>query len=286
MTNFSDSGHPIFRASSAFERGEMGSKVRVKKSKHFNGIDENIELLLRTVMSANQPSVYGAIADLCNESSEDLRDPEKPEAPDHLETMEIPTGPFVAETQTNAQQRGNLVQEYERKYQQLSQDQKLSKFCSDAGLKLFEKTEERQQMQQLCREYKMPRNEKKTRVRGWIRKGSRIDPVLNIKVCYHDDRYSIAVQIPSLFQDNTASLVRIVNGVDKYVTESMLTREEEDIASVKHIAKARPRRKPIITLTSVSILVRNRKWEDIEKQRSDDTKSYEVSKSHDPIATT
>ena len=27
--------------------------------------------------------------------------------------------------------------------------------------------------------------------------------------------------------------VRIVNGYDKYVTESMLTKEEEDIASVK-----------------------------------------------------
>ena len=46
-------------------------------------------------------------------------------------------------------------------------------------------------------------------------------------VCYLDDRYSIEVQIPSLFQDRTASRVRIVNCVDKYVTESMLTKEEE-----------------------------------------------------------
>ena len=53
-----------------------------------------------------------------------------------------------------------------------------------------------------------------------------IGPVLNIKVCYHDDRYSIEVQIPSLFEDNTASWVRIVNGVGKYVTESMLTTKE------------------------------------------------------------
>ena len=37
---------------------------------------------------------------------------------------------------------------------------------------------------------------------------------------YHDDRYSAEVQVPSLFEDNTASWVRIVNGVDKYVTES------------------------------------------------------------------
>ena len=58
----------------------------------------------------------------------------------------------------------------------------------------------------------MPRNEKATRVRGWICKNTRIGPVLNIQVCYHDDRYSIDVQIPSLFQDITACWVRIVKG--------------------------------------------------------------------------
>ena len=78
MTNFSDSGHPIFRASSAFERGELKSKGHGKKSMHFNGSDENIELLLRTVISTNQLSDYGAIADLCNELSEDLEALGKP----------------------------------------------------------------------------------------------------------------------------------------------------------------------------------------------------------------
>ena len=51
-----------------------------------------------------------------------------------------------------------------------------------------------------------------------------------------------------------------MNGVDTYVTESMLTKEEEDKASGKPIAKARPRQKPAVTLTSVSIPVRERKW--------------------------
>ena len=104
MANVSGSSHPIFRASSAFERGELRSKGGGKKSKHFNGSDENIDLLLHTAISANQLSVYGAAADLCNELSEDLRALEKPAAPDHLETMEIPTGPSVAEAHNNAQQ--------------------------------------------------------------------------------------------------------------------------------------------------------------------------------------
>ena len=155
--------------------------------------------------------------------------------------MEIPTNLSVAENSTNAQQWRNQVQEYQRKFEQLSEDQKLFKLCDDAGLRLVAQghhfytldTEEGQQMQHLIREYTMPRNEKWTRIRGWILKNTRIGPVLNIKVCYHDDRYCIEVQIPSLFQDSTVSWVRIVNGVDKYVTESMLTTKEEDIASGK-----------------------------------------------------
>ena len=66
-----------------------------------------------------------------------------------------------------------------------------------------------------------------------------------------------------------------MNAVDKYVTESMLTSKEEDTASEKPIAKARPRQKPTVTLTSVSIPVRERKWIDIEAH---DQKCFEVSK--------
>ena len=59
MTNFSDFGHPKFRASGAFERVRAAKGMARKKSIHFDGSDENIELLLRTVISANQLSVYG-----------------------------------------------------------------------------------------------------------------------------------------------------------------------------------------------------------------------------------
>ena len=49
-------------------------------------------------------------------------------------------------------------------------------------------------------------------------------------------------------------------------------------ASEKTIAKARPRQKPAVTLTSVCIPVRERKRIDIETQRSPNQKCYEVSK--------
>ena len=104
-----------------------------------------------------------------------------------------------------------------------------------------------------------------TRARGWILKNTIIGRVLDIKVCNHEDQYTIEVPVKSLFQYRTASSVRIVNGVDKYVTESMLTEEEKDIASEKPIAKARPRHKPTATLTSFSVPVRERKRIDIEQ---------------------
>ena len=63
------------RASIAFERGEFRSKGGGKKSIHFNDRHENIELLLRTVISANHLSIHGAIADLCDELPKGSRAP-------------------------------------------------------------------------------------------------------------------------------------------------------------------------------------------------------------------
>ena len=62
-------------------------------------------LLLRTVISANELSVYRAVADLCNELSESVRASRKLEAPDHLEKMKIPIDLSNVETLTSAQQR-------------------------------------------------------------------------------------------------------------------------------------------------------------------------------------
>ena len=124
----------------------------------------------------------------------------------------------------------------------------------------------------------MLRNDKGTRVRGWIRKNTRIGPLLDTKVCRHGDRYSIEVLVETLFQDRTASGVRIVSGIDKYGTESMQTKEEEHGASGRLDAEGRPRQKPTVTLTSVSIPVLERIWIDIGTQRSHDQKCYRVSK--------
>ena len=122
MVNFSESITRYFVPPVLLRVGNFEAKDMVRSLFTSNGSDENIELRLRTVISANLLSVYGAIADLCKELSEGSRASGKPEAPDHLETMKIPPGPSIAETHTNAQQRRNLVQDYERRSEQLSDD--------------------------------------------------------------------------------------------------------------------------------------------------------------------
>ena len=158
MVNFSGSGHPVLCASSAFERGESRSKAGSKKSVHFGGSHENIELLLRTVISANQLSVYGAIADFCNEVPKDLRAPGKPAAPDHLkkEKMEIPADLYCRKFyQCTAVEKPSA--RIRAKIRTIVRRPEIIQLCSDAGLKLVEQgqyfytldTEDGQQMQHL-----------------------------------------------------------------------------------------------------------------------------------------
>ena len=51
LQSHTESCHPIIRASSAFERGDLRSNGHGKKSTQFNENKGNIELLLRTVIS-------------------------------------------------------------------------------------------------------------------------------------------------------------------------------------------------------------------------------------------
>ena len=68
-----------------------------------------------------------------------------------------------------------------------------------------------------------------------------------------------------------------MNDVDRNVTESMPTAKEED-AAWGSVTKARPKQKFSVTLTSVFILVCEKKSIDIETQRSHDQKYQQVSK--------
>ena len=67
LLNFSESGHPVFRGSSALEGGKLKSKGKGKLSIHCCGDDDTAELVLRTIISVNQLSIHKAVSDMCDE---------------------------------------------------------------------------------------------------------------------------------------------------------------------------------------------------------------------------
>ena len=67
MIKFGESGHPVFRATSPLSRGTLKRKGGGKLSVHFCAEGHTIETVLRTTISVNQLSIYGAVTDLCDE---------------------------------------------------------------------------------------------------------------------------------------------------------------------------------------------------------------------------
>ena len=108
----------------------------------------------------------------------------KPEAPGQLDKVEILTPPGLAEMQADEERQGNVLQEYEQRFEKMSEDQKLSRLCSEAGLRLVEvgqffcalSSPRGKENQFLCREYTLPRDQKGTKIKGWIQSIVRLAP--------------------------------------------------------------------------------------------------------------
>ena len=99
MQNFQRSGHPIFRCTSALVRGHLRSKGGGRTAIHFTASDDNIQLLLKMVISVNQLSLYGAVADMIEELPVGQKAPGKPAAPGQQDKEEILTQRPLAEVQ-------------------------------------------------------------------------------------------------------------------------------------------------------------------------------------------
>ena len=67
LLEFAESTCPIFRATTPLSRGQLRSKGHGKLSIHFAADQETIETIFRIVVSANQLSLYGAVANMCEE---------------------------------------------------------------------------------------------------------------------------------------------------------------------------------------------------------------------------
>ena len=119
---------------------------------------------------------------------------------------------------------------YEARIEKLSQPNKLSKLCMDAGfLSVVESgqyfvtkdTAEFPQFHALaCSEYILPREDEASQPKGWIQGNTKIGPVLEAVTSYLHGKCGVEIRILSLSRDNTHSWVRISHGSNKFVMNS------------------------------------------------------------------
>ena len=67
LLEFAESGCSIFRATTPLSRGKLKSKGHGKLTIHFDADQETIETVFRIIAIANQLSLYGAVANMCEE---------------------------------------------------------------------------------------------------------------------------------------------------------------------------------------------------------------------------
>ena len=134
MLTFAESGHPVFRATSPLSRGVLKSKGGGKLSVHYCADFETIETVLRTIISVNQLSLYGAVAEICEEceSCHDrtggpvVRGQSSPSFVPSVIKTNIPLNDDPAHEEF-------LLQRYRQRIEKLSQQVRFSKLCTDAG---------------------------------------------------------------------------------------------------------------------------------------------------------
>ena len=186
LLEFAESGCSIFRATTPFSRGKLKSKGHGKLSIHFAADHVTIETIFRIIVFANQLSLYGAVANMCEEF-ESLQD--------RSGQLDVVMGQSIVLSEIKAEiplednlpsHQNLLLQRYEERIEMLSRENKVSKFCMDAGFihvvevgqYFMTKDTGEQFFARACREYTLPRSDESSQPKGWIQGNTRIGPVL------------------------------------------------------------------------------------------------------------
>ena len=133
LLEFAESGHSIFRATSPLSRGTLKSNGHGKLSIHFTADNPTIETVFRIIISANQLSIYGAVATFCEEFETHQ---DGTGEPDVLMGQSIVLGDIKAEILLQNENSSNhqiLWQQYMERIESLSPESKVSRFCMEAG---------------------------------------------------------------------------------------------------------------------------------------------------------
>ena len=103
------------------------------------------------------------------------------------------------------------MQRYQERVERLSQQDRVIKFCIDAGFLttvevgqyFMTKDTEEFTDSVACREYTLPRDEKSSDPKGWIRGNTKIGPVLEVSTCCLQGKYGEEIRIKSVNKDTS-----------------------------------------------------------------------------------
>ena len=125
MKTFAESGHPVFQATSPLSRGVLKSKG--------GGKMETITTVFRTITSVNQLSLYGAVAEMCEEY--ESYHAGRPVVGEQSSSSFVPhvINTNLLLNNDDPTHKEILLQRYGERIEKLSQQDKSSKFCTDAG---------------------------------------------------------------------------------------------------------------------------------------------------------
>ena len=79
-----------------------------------------------------------------------------------------------------------------------------------------------------CRENTLPRDEKSSDPQDWVRRNTKIGPVLEVPISYLQGIYGVEIIIESVDKDNSHSRVRIFHGLHKLVTDLIDKKYDDD----------------------------------------------------------
>ena len=135
MVTLAESGHPVFRATSPLSRGVLKNKGGGKLSINYCADQETITTVFRTITSVNQLSLYGAVAEMCEEYESYHDRTGTPVVGGQSSSSFVP-GVIKTNVPLNNDDLAHkefLLQRYKERIEKLSQQDRLSKFCTGAG---------------------------------------------------------------------------------------------------------------------------------------------------------
>ena len=222
---------PVFRSTSPLSRGTLKSKGGGKLSIHFCADGDTIETVFRTIISVNQPSIYGAVSDVCEAYGTCQTRTGRPVLAGQSDPLFEPASLLMKTPRPSVEipAQENYFKSTKNEWKGFHNKIVCFKICIDAGFLTtvevgqYFMTKDTEEFSQFTEP-------------GWIRGNTKIGPVLEVTTSCLQGRYGVEIIFISVNKDNFHSWVRISHGLNKLVTELSNNKDddnEQEISEMK-----------------------------------------------------